>query len=201
VDFPQPNNCKQFDADTHVKIRQNYSAMVENIDRWLGIYIQEVEKRGGLDNTLTVYSSDHGEMLGDHNRWAKGVPYQPSVRVPLVVWGTDVAGGVVSDGLVSTMDLTATFLDFARIPVPAEMDGTSLKSLLAGETKAHREYVFSGLNDWRMVFDGRYKLIQTEGKKPVLYDLVSDPLENEDIADRSSKHVERLAKLLLTRSE
>jgi len=201
VDFPQTNNCKQFDADTHVKIRQNYSAMVENIDRWLGICIQEVEKRGGLDNTLIVYSSDHGEMLGDHNRWAKGVPYQPSVCVPLVVWGTDVAGGVVSDGLVSTMDLTATFLDFARIPVPAEMDGRSLKSLLAGETKAHREYVFSGLNDWRMVFDGRYKLIQTEGKKPVLYDLVSDPLENEDIADRSSKHVERLAKLLLTRSE
>lgn len=201
VDFPQPNNCKQFDADTHVKIRQNYSAMVENIDRWLGITIQEVEKRGELEDTLIVYSSDHGEMLGDQNRWGKSLPYQPSVGVPLVVWGSGVARGIVSDALVSTVDLAATFLDFAGIAVPEQMDSRSLKPLLTGKTRSHREYVLSGLNDWRFVFDGQYKLIQTNGKKPVLYDLVSDPPENDNVAERSVKHVERLARLLPTRSD
>jgi arylsulfatase len=196
IDLPQPNNCKQFDAATHVKIRRNYSAMVENIDRWLGIYIDEVEKRGELDNTLIIYSSDHGEMLGDHDRWGKSVPYQPSIGVPLIVWGPDVARGLVTDALVSTMDLTATFLEYAHIARPDGMDSISLRPLLGRKKRSHREYVLSGLNKWRMVFDGRFKLIQTEGKSPVLYDLSKDALENENIADRAAEHVRRLAKCI-----
>jgi len=196
IGFPQPNNCKKFDPAAHVKIRQNYSAMVENIDRWMGIYIDELKKRGELDNTFIIYSSDHGEMLGDHNRWGKSVPYQPSVGVPLIIWGPGVAGGTVSDALVSNMDLTATFLDYANISRPDNMDSISLRPLLRGKKKSHREYVLSGLNKWRMVFDGQFKLIQTKGKNPVLYDLLNDPLENENIADRAPRHVKRLAKLI-----
>jgi len=68
--------------------------------------------------------------------------------------------------------------------------------LLEGKSNSHREYVLSGLNKWRMVFDGQYKLILTRGKKPVLYDLVNDPLENQDIADRKPIHVKRLTELI-----
>ena len=66
--FPRPNRCRQFTPDEHVAIRQNYTAMLENVDRLVGMYIDEVKRRGELDNTLIVYSSDHGEMLGDHTR-------------------------------------------------------------------------------------------------------------------------------------
>ena len=201
VDFPQPNNCKRFDPPTHVKIRQNYSAMVENIDRWLGIYIEELKQRGEFGNTIIVYSSDHGEMLGDHNRWGKSVPYQPSVGIPMIIWGTSGVKGVVSDAPVSLTDLAATFLDYANIPRPEYMDSMSLKPLLEGKKESHREYVLSGLNKWRMVFDGQYKLIQTVGKSPVLYDLLNDPLENEDVAHQEPDRVQRLAKLIAPRTE
>jgi arylsulfatase A-like enzyme len=200
VDFPQPHQCEKFDPATHVQIRRNYSAMVENIDRWLGIYVEEMKRRGDLSNTIIAYSSDHGEMLGDHNRWGKGVAYQPSVGVPLIVWGPGVVNGLVSDALVSVMDLTATFLDYASVPRPQDMDSISLRPLLEGKTKSHRPHVFSGLNKWRMVFDGKYKLILTEGKSPVLYDLVNDPFEDRNIADQSPKHVERLGKLIRERA-
>jgi arylsulfatase A-like enzyme len=207
--FPQPNGSRQFSPETHLAIRQNYSAMVENIDRWVGIFVEELKRRGELDNTLVVYSSDHGEMLGDHDRWGKSVPYQPSVGVPLYVAGPGVRAGLVSEALVSVMDLAATFLDYAALPRPADMDSRSLRPLLEGKTRSHRDYVLSGLGGWRLVFDGRYKLIRGFGSAglsragppltelpPLLFDLESDPLENANIATKARAEVERLSKRL-----
>ena len=113
------------------------------------------------------------------------------------------------------MDLAATFLDAAGAAVPAEMDSRSLLPLLGGETRSHRELVLSGLNPWRMIFDGRYKLIrgydQQEGMPrgsgvpdyrerkdlpPLLFDLESDPLENNNLAERAPAEVERLTDAL-----
>ena len=100
--------------DEHVAIRQNYTGMVENIDRLVGLLLDELKKRGEMDNTLVVDSSDHGEMLGDHNRWGKVLPYHASASVPMVIAGPGVQDGVVSDALVSHMDLAATFLEARR---------------------------------------------------------------------------------------
>ncbi|MBK9165849.1 MAG: sulfatase-like hydrolase/transferase [Bryobacterales bacterium] len=134
IDFPQPRGCRHFDVPTHVAIRQNYAAMIENIDRWTGLFIRELRQRRKLDRTLIMFSSDHGEMLGDHNRWGKSVPWHESVGVPLVAAGPGVEQGVVSDALVSLMDLAATFLDFGGVAAPREMDSRSLRPLLAGRT-------------------------------------------------------------------
>lgn len=196
IDFPQPNRNTKFPPETHVAIRQNYSAMVENIDRWVGIFLEELRKRGELDNTLIVYSSDHGEMLGDHDMWGKTKPHQPSVGVPLVVAGPGVKPGVTSDALVSVMDLAATFLDYAALPKPGDMDSRSLRPLVEGKTRSHRGHVLSGLGSWRLVYDGRYKLIRGYGETPtLLFDLESDPLENRDIAAQAPREVARLSKL------
>jgi len=196
-DFPQPHGSKQYDAPTHGAIRQNYTAMIENIDRWVGALLDEVKRRGELDNTLVVFSSDHGEMLGDHNRWGKVLPFQPSVGVPLVVAGPGVQRGVKSDALVSIMDLAATYLDYAGVKRPAEMDSRSIRPLLEGRTRSHREHVLSGLNKWRMVWDGRYKLIHGfEDNAPMLFDLHDDPLEDANIAEKAKPHAERLGRLL-----
>ena len=205
--FPSPNQNTQYPAEIHTAIRQNYTAMCENIDRWVGLFLREIEQRGELANTLVVFSSDHGEMLGDHNRWGKSVPYQPSVGVPLYVAGPGVKAGLVSDALVSVMDLTATFLDYAGIPCLPDMESRSLRPVLEGRTRTHREWVRSGLNAWRLVWDGRYKLItgfdpQQEARRqageaaPLLFDLEADPLENTNLAAREPARVRKMRELL-----
>ena len=206
--YPQPHLNTEFPGETHLAIRQNYSAMVENIDRWVGIFLDEVRRRGELDNTLMVYSSDHGEMLGDHNRWGKSVPYQQSIGVPLAVAGPGIKAGVTSDALVSVLDLTATFLDYAGIARPNDMDSLSLRPLLEGRTGRHRQFLRSGLGHWRLVWDGRHKLIRgfhPEASRPgmaqqpeaplLLFDHESDPQEDRNIAADSYAAVKRLSAL------
>ncbi|MGH9664218.1 MAG: sulfatase family protein, partial [Bryobacteraceae bacterium] len=184
------------DTATHNAIRQNYSAMVENIDRLVGEFIGEVERRAEMENTLIVFSSDHGEMLGDHNRWGKTLPYHASASVPLIVAGPGVERGVRSEALVSIMDLAATYLDYASVRRPDDMDSRSIRPVLEGRSKAHREVVYSGLQRWRMVWDGRYKLIRGFEPEPMLFDLERDPYENENAASRETGAFERLSKAL-----
>lgn len=195
VQFPPPVDSDQLNAETHNAIRQNYAAMLENIDHLIGHFLDAVEARGEMDRTVIVYSSDHGEMLGDHNRWGKSTYYQPSAGVPLVVSGPGVQQGVVSEALVSMHDLAATFLEYAGAPPLPEMDSRSLVPVLRGDRSSHREVVRSGLDSWRLVFDGRYKLVTDEQDgetRTLLFDLERDPHERENIAATSSELVSRL---------
>jgi arylsulfatase A-like enzyme len=175
VTFPGPvAPGDELDAETHQEIRRNYAAMCENVDRWLGRYLDVLEDRGEREETLVVFASDHGELLGDHGGWTKSSPRQSSVGVPLTIAGA----GVESRGRVTepatTLDLHATFLDYAGVD-PGDVDSRSLRPYLEGEAKYHREVVRSGLDPWRLAFDGRYKLITG-------YDDEHDPLTG-DYAD------------------
>jgi arylsulfatase A-like enzyme len=195
VDFPPPVASTQAEVE-HQAVRQNYAAMIENIDRQVGRLIEAVRARGELDRTVIVYSSDHGEMLGDHNRWGKSIYYQASIGVPLIVAGPGVASGAVSDTLVSTHDLSATFLDYAGCtPLPG-MDACSLRPVLTGAQAEHRDVVRSGLDTWRLAFDGRYKLVQDEQAGTLLFDLQEDPDELHNVADTQSDVIHRLVPCL-----
>lgn len=194
-EFPQPVRNHQLPRETHQRIRRNYSAMVENVDRWLGRLLAALERRGELDRTLVVFSSDHGEMLGDLNRWTKNVPYEASCGVPLIIRGPGVAAGRVHAGPTTTLDLPATFLDFAGGTLPADRPSRSLRRVLAGDDRAGRSHVTAALGPWRMVCNGRYKLVQgfdpttfhhpgaqpelaaAPGVPPLLFDLQEDPTE------------------------
>jgi arylsulfatase len=208
--FPPPVDSTEGTAETHNAIRQNYTAMVENLDRLVGLYVEELKRRGELDNTIIVFSSDHGDMLGDHNRWGKNVPYEASLCVPLIVAGPGVRR---RDGNtpVSLIDVSATFLDYADAQRPKGMVAKSLRPYLEGKVDSHREYVNSGLYNWRLVSDGRYKLVQGFDPKEkkrgasvkwgaplpmVLFDLALDPLETKDYAAAQPDVVARLAKQL-----
>ena len=207
--YPQPSQSAELSNTEHVAIRQNYTAMVENIDRWVGIYIDQLRKRGELDNTLIVFSSDHGEMLGDHNRWGKTVPYQPSVGVPLVVAGPGVEKGKTSDAMVSLVDMAATFLDYSNLPRPKDMDSRSLRPLLEGKTATHRQHLLSALAPWSMAWDGNYKLVRGfatgerrrpapggDGPGTLLFDVKQDPSESRDLSAKLPDQVGRLQRLL-----
>lgn len=172
VRFPDPVEPDvELDSATHQAIRQNYAAMCENVDRWLGRYVEAVDERGELEETIVVFASDHGELLGDHGGWTKKSPRQSSIGVPLVIAGPGIQPrGRVSEP-VSLIDLYATFLDYADVD-PGDVDSRSLRPYLEDETDSHREVVRSGLDPWRTVFDGRYKLVAG-------YDRAHGPMTNE----------------------
>jgi choline-sulfatase len=194
--YPQPNRNTEFDPETHIKIRQNYTAMCENIDRRIGEIIDEVKARGELDNTLIVFSSDHGEMLGDHNRWGKHVPYQASAGIPLIIAGLDVESNRQSSALASLIDIAATFLDYAGLERLPKMEALSLRPALTGKTQVHREILHSALEEWRLVWDGRYKLVEGYTSETMLFDLETDPLENKNLVTTEKEVANRLRKRL-----
>ncbi len=196
VKFPQPNRGGELTPAEHELVRQNYAAMIENIDRRVGELIEKVKQRGDLENTLIAFSSDHGEMLGDHKLWGKKHPFHGSTGVPLVLWGRDVRKGIAGDGPASTLDLPATFLDYAGIERPEKMDSLSLRPFLTGRKSAVRDHVFSGMDSWRLVVQGQYKYIRGWGEEPLLFDLRNDPRENENLAAGKPEVAARLAKLL-----
>ena len=196
VDLPPPHHSTHPDREALLRARRYYAAMIENIDRQVGRFIYLVAARGELENTVIVYASDHGEMLGDHGRWGKTVWYHPSVGVPLIVAGTGVVRGQQSSALVSLHDLAATFEDYAGASPMPEMDARSIRPLLEGQITVHRTHVHSGLDHWRLVFDGTHKLVVLGNGAPLLFDLQSDPLERQSIAAIRPDIVERLQRVL-----
>ena len=196
VEIPPPVNNDDPDSDGITARRQNYAVMIENIDRHVGSMVDLVRQRGELHNTIIVYSSDHGEMLGDHGRWAKSVWYTPAVGVPLIVSGPGIRSGVCSETLVSLHDLAATFLDYAQANPLPDADARTLRAHLEGRNEKHRDFVISALNDWNMIFDGRYKCVTGIGDTPVLFDVQKDPHELTDIAGSHSEVVRPLVEKL-----
>ena len=200
--FPQPHGYDgPLPPEQHVRIRQNYAAMIENIDRWLGVFVNTLKDRGDYDNTVIVYSSDHGEMLGDGGLWGKSFPYQASAGVPLCVAGPGIRQGFDSNAMASLIDLTATFMDYGEAGQLEYQDGQSLRPVLENVTDEHRGFSRSSLEFrqrvWRFVQDERYKLVEGFGPAgPRLFDRETDPNEIENIAASKPSVVKELSKLM-----
>ena len=131
--FPSPNKGDKKKIKEEIAVRQNYAAMLENIDRNIGLILDEVDKRGELDNTIIIYSSDHGEMLGDFECYGKTRPHRGSVRIPLVIAGPNIKEGVYSNALVELQDLTSTIIDYAGTKMEEAKDSISLRRILEGK--------------------------------------------------------------------
>lgn len=191
--LPVPKESSPEDRDAHLSVRRNYAAMIENIDRWIGAFIFQLRANGLLDSTYIVVASDHGEMLGDRGLWRKSVPYQAAIGVPLLIAGPGVRQGVVSAAPVTTLDLAATFAEIAGASSPLDWDSRSLLPYTKEpDAAAPRGRVRCGLNDWRLVFDGRHKLIRRPSNTE-LYDVAADPDERANLADSRPDLVELLS--------
>jgi len=200
VPFPEALNAT--DSKEYVLERQqNYAAMIENIDKHVGNMIEVVKERGELENTIIVYASDHGEMLGDHGRWAKSVWYTASAEIPMIIAGPNIEQGKTSDALVALHDLTATFLEFSGAENIEGSEALSLCPVLKNSTDTHRKFVKSGLHKWRMVYDGRYKYVRREGEDDLLYDTEKDPNECHNIASTNNEIVNRLSQLINSKKQ
>jgi choline-sulfatase len=166
------------------------------IDDQLCRMLNVLEERGMADNTSVVYTSDHGEMLGDHGLYTKGVAYEAALRVPLIVAGPGIEGGEISDALVELIDLNPTVCELAGLPPQQNIDARSFVPVLHGETEAHRTEAVSALRHLRCIRTGRYKLIQNYNDVDELYDLESDPEERDNIADQEPELVRDLQRRL-----
>jgi arylsulfatase A-like enzyme len=191
TEFPVPDRSAA-DTEESIALRQNYAAMLENIDRNIGLLMDEVKRRGELERTIIIYCSDHGEMLGDINFYGKSKPDRASVHIPLVIQGPGIRRGIVSDALIELQDLAVTILDLAGSSMPEAEDSISLKPILEGRANLHRDYQYSALNDWQAICDGQYKLVVREGKPDKLFDVVNDPWERVDLSGKLSDEMKRL---------
>lgn len=199
--FPDAVDCTF--TDQNQGVRQNYAAMIENIDRLCGEIIEAVRERGELDNTIIVYSSDHGEMMGDHDLYGKSKPEQGSIRIPMVIDAHHFGGAAngYNDTPVELQDLAMTFLDYAGVAHEDTLESMSLRPILDGETDHVREYAISELitpnpkgiiNSFGTITDGRYKLIMKTGAADRLYDIKEDPFERKDLAGEHPEEITRL---------
>jgi arylsulfatase A-like enzyme len=175
--------------------RQGYYGSVTFIDEQIGRIFEVLEKRGWLENTLILFTADHGDMLGDHNLWRKTYGYESSARIPMLVrWPDGLAStprGQVLVPPVELRDVLPTFLDAAGVAFDEkEFDGRSLLELIRGKTDRWRPYIdlehnacYLRTDHWNGLTDGRTKYIYHafDGWQQ-LFDLEKDPAELNDLA-------------------
>lgn len=176
--------------------RAAYWGLVSTLDEMIGRILDRLEALGLSEETLVVYSSDHGDHVGERGLWWKHTFYDESAKVPMILSlpGTLPEGGV-SEDVVSLIDLSQTMIDaMGGTPLP-HADGRSFWARATGgevqwADRAFSEYCYDAVPDWtggrtveaRMVRDGRYKLIFYAGHPPLLFDLELDPEERRDLA-------------------
>ncbi len=182
-------------------IARSYYTSVEYMDQNIGRVLQSLKAGGHDRNTLVIFLSDHGYMLGQHGRFEKHCSYEPAIRVPLIF---SRPGGIGFGGrtaaMVELVDLAPTLLELCGLPASDRMQGRSFAPVLGGKTQEHRKHVAIeyGHNDEMMIRDGRWKLVYERGQRRRddgydhgreltgprlrLFDLQNDPEENRDLA-------------------
>ncbi len=177
--------------------RRAFYALCTHIDHQIRIIVGTLREESILDDTVVMFTSDHGDMLGNHNMWAKRVFYENSACVPMIVMGTAgdrrVGHHRISDRLTAHQDVMPTLLDLCGIDIPDTVDGLSMFD------EATHAFIYGEDGEdghaSRMVHDGRYKLIYYPvGHRRQLFDVADDPREMRDLAGDAG-HRARLEEL------
>lgn len=202
--------------DVRERVAPVYMGLIKELDDAMGRLLDYLEQSGRINDTMIIFTSDHGDNMGDHWLGEKDLFYDCSARVPLIICdpraSADATRGMVTDRLVEGIDLAPTFLEvFGGAPKPHILEGRSLMPIIEDRVEAWRDYAFSeydyATRDARrplgiderdarliMVFDGRWKYTHCEGFPPLLFDLETDPGELVDLG-RSSDHADVRARM------
>ena len=178
-----------FTDDDWRRIKAYYYGMISQIDVNVGRLMDTLRRQGQLENTITVFTTDHGENLGDHRLLFKGTTYDCVTRVPFVVsWPGCASAGEVRDPLCSSIDILPTVLDLAGVPYPepSPMQGTSLVPALGNAGPGVREALLIENGGVRRSVRTETALLtwHGQGERGELYDLTSDPNCFDNLWDR-----------------
>lgn len=200
------------------RAREAYYASVDFVDDCIGELLDGLQQAGALENTIIIYTSDHGEMLGNYGCWGKCLYYEPSIGVPLVFNGPGLGTGRSIEHPISLMDLYPTTCGLAGIPVPEDLDGVDFSGWLSSPkstppprtstTSAFYRYgsrVEQGATPddtpcaaWRCVRETGWKYVEVEQGAALLFDLANDPHETTNLAPNAMyrKRCERMQQIL-----
>ncbi len=189
-------NVTEDDPRRDVQMRY-YLAMAQNVDDNLGRLLTYLDESGTADNTILIFTSDHGEMFGSHGRMNKMVPYTEAMSIPLIMrWPNKIKAGSRCEAVQTPMDHLPTLCGLAGITIPREADGVDLRDVIAGGKKSSRQealignytsnwdYFQSGTNwpEWRGVYTGRYTYFRWLMGEEELYDNIEDPYQMKNLA-------------------
>ncbi len=177
-----------FDDESRQVARASYYGLCSFLDYQVGEVLSALERSGQLDNTLVLYTSDHGDHNGDRGLWTKMTLYDESAGVPLIMSGPGIPQGGTVETLASLVDIFPTVMNALGVPHDADsLDGLPLQALVRGE-HAERE-VLSEYHDGGsptgmfMLRTPRWKFNYYPGYEPELFDMASDSSERKDLAD------------------
>jgi len=194
------------DEDEIRQMRATYCGLITEIDECLGRVFAYLDETGQWDDTLIIFTSDHGEQLGDHHLLGKIGYNDPSFRIPLVIKdaGANSRAGEIEQGFTESIDVMPTILDWLGGDIPRTCDGCSLLPFLQSgqpenwRTELHYEYDFRdihysepqgvlgvGMHDSSLcvVQDKHYKYVHFAALPPLFFDLENDPDEFTNLAD------------------
>lgn len=172
------------DTEAHRRDLAGYYAHISALDESLGVVLEQLEKTGQADNTIVVFTSDHGDMLGAQGVYRKQWPYDESAVVPLLVrWPDALPGGQVSDVPFSIEDSAPTLLSWLGQDVPESMEGRDLSAAIAGREPAPTTSVLLSIapfsenrgNAWRGVRSTSHTYVRDESGPWLLFDNQADP--------------------------
>ena len=174
-----------------------YYAMAANLDDNIGRLMKAVKDMGLDENSIIVFTSDHGELFGAHGRRAKNIFYEEAVRVPfLIKWKGKLAENVKRDFIINTVDIMPSLLSMMGLPVPKETEGTDLSACIAGEADTEEgalmmctgpTAIFGDGNEWRAYRTKQYTyaIFKSDGQE-FLFDDKNDPYQMENLIDNKS---------------
>lgn len=176
-----------FDEATMRKAIAGYYGLVSFMDACIGRILAALDCAGLRDDTLIIYTSDHGELLGEHGMWTKQVMYEASAGIPMIVSGGGIPRGKVTTTGAHFLDLAATAMATAQLPQPVDWPGMDL-AVLANAPEDRSRTLFSEYHDggsstgaFMVAWDG-WKLIWYAGGEPQLFNLDADPKERVNLA-------------------
>lgn len=202
-----PHDYSQVTTEDWQQVKATYYGMISLLDDCIGRILNALDTHNLRENTIIVFVSDHGDYLGDHGFYGKGLPYDSVLRVPLIYAGANVLPGQMVDTIASTLDIAPTLLELLNIPEAEGTQGISVKPVLLGEGDSKRQTALTEndddfvpmrmrtltTTDWKLT----YYLHQELGE---LFDRVNDPDEMRNLWN-SPEHTlikEELLQQLLT---
>ena len=203
---PPPHDYSRYGASDWQQVKATYCGMVSLLDDSIARVLAALEASGLRDDTVVAFLSDHGDYLGDHGYYGKGLAYDSVHRTPMILAGPGIQPGRVVPGIVSTLDLTPTLLELAGAEEPEGVQGLSMREVLEGTREAVRHVALVENNDdfiparMRTVVTAGWKLTYyLDGEEGELIDQAADPMEMTNLwrSGAHGQHKERLLRLLL----